>query len=98
MSLLLFSVSGIAVYGGLTFWNLSLAGVPVKRVLLILARYLLLSLPASLLLFLLRALNVAPVWLTVTAVGTSLVYYLVILRDDPELLARLQSLARFRRD
>jgi lipopolysaccharide exporter len=86
LSLGLFSISGVLIYGGLTFWNLSMANVRLKDSFLISFRYLLYALPVIAPVFLLKMLNVSHVLLISTASVGFAIYYALLIRGDPNLI------------
>jgi O-antigen/teichoic acid export membrane protein len=93
LCLVLFAGSGIIVYGGYALWNLTLAGVRLRASALILGQYIIYSIPGIALLILLKRLSLAPVWLTLLAGVELLVYYLLILRHEPEVWQSLRTFA-----
>ncbi len=86
LALALFAGSGVLVYGGLTIWNIKLAGVPLRRSLYILAQQGLYCAPATAVLLFLKVLWHAPAWLVLVVIGIGFVVnLLLILRQDPAL-------------
>lgn len=92
LALGLFAGSGMLVYGGLTIWNMRLAGVSLHSCLRILLRSGLYSAPTAVILLLLKAWYGASMWLVLVVSGVALlVYYLLILHRDPILYRYLVS-------
>lgn len=91
LTLGLFSASGSLVYGLLSFWNLSLAGVKLKSVLSILTRYAFYSLPGMLLLVLFK-INSVNRFTMVCVLGLELlIYYIFIIVNDKYCYSRFHS-------
>ena len=87
----LFAVSGSIFYGGLSVWNLSMAGVRPRDTFLIYFRYLLYSLPAVAFLLMMKTWGAEPAWLTIAATAEAAVYYLLIIRSEPDLYQNSHS-------
>jgi lipopolysaccharide exporter len=86
LALGLFAGSGILVYGGLSIWNIKLAGVPLRRSLHILVQQGLYCAPAITILVFLKALCNAPAWLVLAVIVAGFaINLLLILRQDPAL-------------
>jgi O-antigen/teichoic acid export membrane protein len=92
LALGLFAGSGVFVYGGLTILNMVLAGVSLPSCFCTLLQYGLYSVPAVLILLLLKLWYKADMWLifAVTAVAL-LTYYAFILRRDTDLRRHVLS-------
>lgn len=79
----LFSVTGVFVYGGLSIWNMKLAGVPTYLFFTPLIRYFLYSLPVCLGLLLLNFwCNASPYIVLFISVITLIIYMIVTIRQD----------------
>jgi O-antigen/teichoic acid export membrane protein len=98
LALGIWSITGVAIYCGLSVWTMVLSGVPMRASGRSLLRYILYAIPAVALLLPLKLwLGVAP-WVMVIVVGVLLVlYYLWALYRDPTLYRYLRSLVRARR-
>ena len=90
LALALFAVSGIIIYGFLTFYLLQKAGVPIRNTLAILGKGVLSFLPIAAIMLLLILLD-APLWLEIglplLLVGLFLLYSF---RAEPQVRRRLQ--------
>ena len=78
----LFSASGVLVYGGLAFWNLILAKLSFRTILLVLMKYgAIAAIPLGLVLAI-KTLAAGSPWMVVLAsVTAGFLYYLLILGD-----------------
>ena len=83
LALLLFSGSGVLVYGGLAFWNMYLTGISWKYMFTTIIKFCLYSVPIAIILLVLKFGFHSPSWLIFVASGiATVVYYLWLLRKD----------------
>ena len=92
LALGLFAGSGIIVYGGLTIWNMVLAGVPFGSPIRSILKYLIYASPEVVLLVLIKFwIRPSDLILVLASILTLIMYYLVILYVDPELRSYLKA-------
>jgi lipopolysaccharide exporter len=93
LTLIIWSASGVLVYGGLALWLLKLTHVPWASAFRTVFQYLgLATLPALLLLVVKNPLTPFPIWLLVFTTGVTLAYYAVVLMKDHSLRDYLLAL------
>ncbi len=93
LTLAIWSVSGVLVYGGLAFWLLRLTQVAWSAALRSLGQFLLYaSLPALFLLAMLNFLNLDAIWVVVFVLASAGAYYIVVLSMDQGLREYLLAL------
>lgn len=85
IAILLFAVSGIAVYGYLCLQLLSFSGVPLRRTARIVLFNVALFVPAGVLILMLKYWGVSPLIQMVVAGACALIYYLYTLKTDPQI-------------
>lgn len=85
LSILLFSISGLFVYGYLLLLIVDVSRVERSHVFRILIHNFVLFIPAGVILIILEALNISP-WAIIIVSGTLLaLYYVYIIKSDPEI-------------
>jgi lipopolysaccharide exporter len=93
LTLIIWSGTGVLVYGGLALWLLKLTHVPWSSAFRTILQYFLYaSLPALLLVAAKYTLLPSPVWLVILTVVVSLTYYAVVLAKDRNLRDYLLAL------
>jgi O-antigen/teichoic acid export membrane protein len=92
LALVLFSVSGVFVYGYMGLSIILISGVSKNQVFQILLKNLGLFLPGGILLLILKYLLVSPLLIVIVAVGVVGLYYLYVLRSDPQILQLLKGI------
>lgn len=85
LAMMLFSISGVLLYGYMGLSIILVSGVSKKKVAHILLKYLALFLPCGVLLLFMKYLPVSPLFIVVVSVGMSGLYYFYILRSNPQL-------------
>jgi hypothetical protein len=86
LTLVILSISGVLVYGGLALWLLKLTQVSWESAFRSLLQFLLdACLPALLLLAILNFLTPSAFWLIVFTLVSALLYYTLVLAKDPSL-------------
>jgi O-antigen/teichoic acid export membrane protein len=83
LTLILFSVTGVLVYGGLVVWNIILSGSSIYKTYCILLHYGRYSIPIAFLLFLLTLLIQNPYIITFLSGICLVIYYFALLRWEP---------------
>jgi O-antigen/teichoic acid export membrane protein len=86
LALIIWSASGVLVYGGLALWLLKLTHVRWVTALRTVSQYVLYAtIPAVLLGVIKKPLAPSPIWLLVLTTGVTLAYYAIILVKDRSL-------------
>lgn len=85
IAILLFAISGIAVYGYLCLQLLSFSGVPLRRTARIVLSNVALFVPAGALILVLKYWGISPIIQIVVGSACALVYYLYTLKTDPQI-------------
>lgn len=86
VTLMIWTASGVLVYGGLAIWNMRLADVPLPFAGRILLRYGLYSAPAIAILLPIKWWFAVYIWpMLATSAIVLVTYYLLILRQQPDL-------------
>ena len=93
LTLIIWSGTGVLVYGGLALWLLKLTHVPWASALRTILQYCIYaSLPALLLVAAMYTLLPSPVWLVILTAILSLAYYAIVLAKDRNLRDYLRAL------
>ncbi len=92
LALALWSISGIAVYGSLSIWNLRMAHVSLRTAGSVIIRFGGIGLIFGLALLGLKRWLGASIFLLLALVPLAAAYYLVVARQDPALRRRVTSL------
>jgi O-antigen/teichoic acid export membrane protein len=93
VALIIWSTTGVLVYGGLAFWLLKLTRVSWRGALLIIGRYFLYAaLPALTLLAVIKLLAPGPIFIILFALLVIIAYYSIVLSKDQAILAYIRSL------
>jgi lipopolysaccharide exporter len=96
LALLLFGISGVLIYGYMSLTIMASAGVPWRSLIGILATNFALFIPAGLTLVALKAVNASSVVLVAASCAILGVYYLYVVRSDPQVRSLLsQTLDQF---
>ncbi|HOD72731.1 MAG TPA: oligosaccharide flippase family protein [Deltaproteobacteria bacterium] len=99
VALLLYSISGIAVYGLFGVWNLALAQVRPSVFWSTIFKYGMFSLPAGVLMYLMKyTMGASPLAMTVASVLLISGYELYVVCNDKELAAQINLLRFARKD
>lgn len=86
LTLVIWSITGVLVYGGLAFWLLKLTLVPWKSAIKSLMQFLLYaSIPALLLLIILKIIIPSAFWLVILIIIATSSYYALVLARDTSL-------------
>jgi O-antigen/teichoic acid export membrane protein len=91
LALLLFGISGALIYGYLSLTIMATAGVSWRKLIGILASNFALFIPAGLTLLVLKTLDVSSVILVGVACAILGVYYLYVVRSDPQIRSLLSQ-------
>jgi lipopolysaccharide exporter len=86
VALVLFSATGVLVYGWLTFYNLSLLKITFKETFLIIVRYLIYSLLAAGILMLLKHFNVEDYLVLIATTIILILYYIILYFLEPSMI------------
>jgi O-antigen/teichoic acid export membrane protein len=87
IALALFSITGVFVYSGLAIWNMKIAQVPTYLFFTTLVKSLFHFLPFGITLFCIKhVLDVSPILLIFLGAISLVVYFIIILRQDPLLV------------
>ena len=93
ITLVIWSVSGVLVYGGLAFWLLKLTHVSWDSAFRSLLQFLLYAcVPALLLLAFLNFLTPTALWVVILTLASALIYYSLVLAKDTSLRDYLMAL------
>lgn len=84
IAILLFAISGVILYGYLSLSVIVTTGIPIKRIIYILGINLIRFLPGGVLLIILKTLNVKPLFTTIWGCVILGLYYLYVIRSDPQ--------------
>jgi lipopolysaccharide exporter len=92
ISIMLFSITGVFVYGYMCYAVLKISEVSVKKVLLIQWKYFRLSIPVGLGLGVMKFFSVTG-WIQLSfAALTTIIYYFFVIRDDEQMLGTINKL------
>lgn len=94
LALLLFSLSGVLIYGYMGLSIILSSGVSKKKVFHILLNNLSLFLPGGILLLMMKYLQASPLLMVIAAVSIVGLYYLYILRSDPQIYQLLKGIGK----
>jgi O-antigen/teichoic acid export membrane protein len=83
--MVLLSVTGVIFWSWMNVYLIKIAGVPVRDAILDLFRFLLLGIAISFPLLVAKNLSLSPLFLFGIAIVVSMVYYLIIVYQDPQL-------------
>jgi len=93
LALIIWSATGVLVYGGLAFWLLKLTHVSWKQAFLMIGRYILYAgLPAITLLAVIKLLTPGPIYIILFTILAIVAYYSIVLSKDQALFSYLRSL------
>ncbi|MFZ2361126.1 MAG: oligosaccharide flippase family protein [Anaerolineae bacterium] len=92
LTLALWSISGAVIYGGLSMWNLRMAGVSLRSAGRVIVRFAGIGLVFGAALLGLKAWLGASIFLLIALVPLAAAYYLVAAREDPALRRWVSSL------
>ncbi len=92
LTLALWSISGAAIYGGLSIWNLRMAGVSLRTAGHVIVRFGVIGLVFGAALLGLKVWLGASIFLLIALVPLTAAYYLVAAREDPALQRWVKSL------
>jgi O-antigen/teichoic acid export membrane protein len=93
LTLIIWSVSGVLVYGGLALWLLKLTHVSLASALRSIFQYVLYAaIPGILLVIVINPLSHTPIWLLILTATVTFIYYTIVLMKDHSLRDYLLSL------
>ena len=89
VTLLLFAVSGIIMYGYLILAVMTESGMSWLRAGEIVLRYFLYFVPTALVLLFLQSISITFLWQLMVSIVAACVYYFYVLKSDPQIRALL---------
>ncbi len=94
IALLLFSLSGVIIYGIFCIWNMMLAHVPLSVVFGILIKYFIYFLPAGVIVTIFQVIESSSIIISVSSVILVSLYFLAIFYQDDEFKRHLYNFSR----